>query len=876
MFKKQKKGLRIEISKPDNFEHRVHTGYDRDSGKYMGLPRQWANIIGADEKRPSPIVDPSLITPTEVTGLKHIVRGPSSPTGVGQSNGFEPKKISVARSNSLRNQNQSRLRQRREQQPQVVESPHEGDGIPSHPYDQPPPSYSTLPREQGPRGHPGPRGDPGYPDHHARGRMDSHGNSYDPRHRDPNHRGGTMDRRNMPPRPQSQHGEPGKGNYDQMDRQRGMNEQGQRPKSNYDWPVEQRGPVNDQGSMQRHGREPANDHGSMQRHGREPVNDHGSMQRHGREPPRDNRNNSRSESFGNRQELDQQQQRGTREPPRDGHGPGQGSRHPDPRQMDRDRRPPDNRGPERAPPPQHQGQNGPPGRFQGRPPGGQPPPHQGGPPPNQGGHLPQGGHPTQVGHPGGPPMTQRDGPQGGHPGMNHANHSARHPGGPQGRGPSPREHPGQPGPGGDNRGVGHPPSSQSSNTFPRQHPQSNYPVDDFSRMSLDRNEHPRSPTSSHSSDSHHMPHNGPNAHHPQQGQPGYPGPQNHFNPHQQSHPPQSGPNGGPNGDSGPNMQPGPQHQLPQQPPPQGFQGPTPTPAGEQRVSHEQFRAALQMVVNQGDPRHHLDHFVKIGEGSTGIVCIATERGSGRQVAVKKMDLRKQQRRELLFNEVVIMRDYKHANIVEMYNSYLVGDELWVVMEFLEGGALTDIVTHTHKLEEEMIAYVCKAILKALAFLHSQGVIHRDIKSDSILLTHDGKVKLSDFGFCAQVSSDMPKRKSLVGTPYWMAPEVISRLPYGPEVDIWSLGIMVMEMVDGEPPFFNEPPLQAMRRIRDMPPPKLKNPHKASPRLQGFVERMLVRDPTQRASAFELLQHPFLRTAGPDATLLNLMRQLRPK
>lgn len=87
------------------------------------------------------------------------------------------------------------------------------------------------------------------------------------------------------------------------------------------------------------------------------------------------------------------------------------------------------------------------------------------------------------------------------------------------------------------------------------------------------------------------------------------------------------------------------------------------------------------------------------------------------------------------------------------------------------------------------------------------------------------MKLSDFGFCAQVSQELPKRKSLVGTPYWMSPEVISRLPYGPEVDIWSLGIMVIEMVDGEPPFFNEPPLQAMRRIRDMPPPKLKNTHK---------------------------------------------------
>ena len=279
-----------------------------------------------------------------------------------------------------------------------------------------------------------------------------------------------------------------------------------------------------------------------------------------------------------------------------------------------------------------------------------------------------------------------------------------------------------------------------------------------------------------------------------------------------------------------------------------------------------------MVVSAGDPRTQLQDFLKIGEGSTGIVCIATDNESGGQVAVKRMDLRKQQRRELLFNEVVIMRDYHHPNIVEMYDSYLVEDELWVVMEYLEGGALTDIVTNV-RMSEEQIATVSMMCLKALAYLHSQGVIHRDIKSDSILLSADGNVKLSDFGFCAQVSSDLPKRKSLVGTPYWMAPEVISRLPYGPEVDIWSLGIMLIEMVDGEPPFFNEPPLQAMRRIRDMPPPKLKNT-KVSPQLQGFLYKMLVRDPAQRTSAVELLHHPFLRQAGPPGSLVPLMRQHR--
>lgn len=131
------------------------------------------------------------------------------------------------------------------------------------------------------------------------------------------------------------------------------------------------------------------------------------------------------------------------------------------------------------------------------------------------------------------------------------------------------------------------------------------------------------------------------------------------------------------------------------------------------------------------------------------------------------------------------------------------------------------------MDEQQIASVCKAVLRALAFLHTNGVIHRDIKSDSILLSSDGRIKLSDFGFCAQISSELPKRKSMVGTPYWMCPEIISRLPYDTAVDIWSFGIMVMEMVDGEPPFFNEPPLQAMRRIRDMPPPRFQNTHRVS-------------------------------------------------
>merc|ERR1711902_182581 len=158
------------------------------------------------------------------------------------------------------------------------------------------------------------------------------------------------------------------------------------------------------------------------------------------------------------------------------------------------------------------------------------------------------------------------------------------------------------------------------------------------------------------------------------------------------------------------------------------------------------------------------------------------------------------------------------------------------MGYLEGGSLTDIVTSLH-LSEEQMATVCRQVLEALTYLHSQGVIHRDIKSDSILLSADGRVKLSDFGFCAQVSSEVPRRKSLVGTPYWMSPEVISRIPYGTEVDIWSLGIMMVEMLDGEPPYFDEPPLTAMRMIRDISGPDIQYKGMSAP-LQAFLQLLL--------------------------------------
>ncbi|XP_016329019.1 serine/threonine-protein kinase PAK 6-like [Sinocyclocheilus anshuiensis] len=139
-----------------------------------------------------------------------------------------------------------------------------------------------------------------------------------------------------------------------------------------------------------------------------------------------------------------------------------------------------------------------------------------------------------------------------------------------------------------------------------------------------------------------------------------------------------------------------------------------------------------------------------------------------------------------------------------------------------------------------------------------------------------QVKLSDFGFCAQISKDIPKRKSLVGTPYWMAPEVVSKTPYGTEVDMWSLGIMVVEMIDGEPPYFSETPIAAMKRLRDEPAPTARNISRISPVLRDFLDSMLTCDPLERASAGDLLQHPFMLQATSPRCLVPLVEQYRKR
>jgi len=197
------------------------------------------------------------------------------------------------------------------------------------------------------------------------------------------------------------------------------------------------------------------------------------------------------------------------------------------------------------------------------------------------------------------------------------------------------------------------------------------------------------------------------------------------------------------------------------------------------------------------------------------------------------------------------------------------------MELMDSGCLTEILDffEIYQLEEKHIARIAIEVIKALNHMHSMHCIHRDIKSDNVLLNSKGEVKLADFGFSCQLTKEKQKRSSVIGTPYWMPPELISGDEYDTKIDIWSTGIMIMEMSEGEPPYMDFPPLRALFFISTKGVPPLQCPEKWSSEMQDFLYSCLATEPAGRPSTSQLLSHPFANHVCSQEDIASVLEQV---
>ncbi|MEE6510792.1 hypothetical protein FKM82_030957 [Ascaphus truei] len=220
-----------------------------------------------------------------------------------------------------------------------------------------------------------------------------------------------------------------------------------------------------------------------------------------------------------------------------------------------------------------------------------------------------------------------------------------------------------------------------------------------------------------------------------------------------------------------------------------------------------------------------------------------------------------------------MQQCDSPHVVKYYGSYFKNTDLWIVMEYCGGGSVSDIIRlRKQTLKEDEIATISQSTLKGLEYLHFMRKIHRDIKAGNILLNSEGNVKLADFGVAGQLTDTMAKRNTVIGTPFWMAPEVIQEIGYNCVADIWSLGITAIEMAEGKPPYADIHPMRAIFMIPSNPPPTFRKPDVWSKEFNEFVNQCLVKNPEQRASATELLQHPFIKTAKGVSILRHLINE----
>uniref|UniRef100_A0A673AB65 non-specific serine/threonine protein kinase n=1 Tax=Sphaeramia orbicularis TaxID=375764 RepID=A0A673AB65_9TELE len=263
-----------------------------------------------------------------------------------------------------------------------------------------------------------------------------------------------------------------------------------------------------------------------------------------------------------------------------------------------------------------------------------------------------------------------------------------------------------------------------------------------------------------------------------------------------------------------------------------------------------------------DPLDDYELIHRIGCGTYGDVFKARNIRTSELAAIKIVKLDPGDDITSIQQEITMMKECKHKNIVAYFGSYHRNTKLWICMEYCGGGSLQDIYHVTGPLKEKQIAFVCRETLQGLYHLHETGKMHRDIKGANILLTERGDVKLADFGVAAEISASVAKRKSFIGTPYWMAPEVAAvekKGGYNHLCDIWAVGITAIELAELQPPMFDLHPMRALMLMSksSFQPPRLKDKTKWSTGFQSFVKMALIKNPRKRPSAETLLQHPFV-------------------
>ncbi|XP_014843552.1 PREDICTED: mitogen-activated protein kinase kinase kinase kinase 2 isoform X5 [Poecilia mexicana] len=263
-----------------------------------------------------------------------------------------------------------------------------------------------------------------------------------------------------------------------------------------------------------------------------------------------------------------------------------------------------------------------------------------------------------------------------------------------------------------------------------------------------------------------------------------------------------------------------------------------------------------------DPLEDYELIHRIGCGTYGDVFKARSIRTSELAAIKIVKLDPGDDITSIQQEITMMKECKHKNIVAYFGSYHRNTKLWICMEYCGGGSLQDMYQVTGPLKEKQIAFVCRETLQGLYHLHETGKMHRDIKGANILLTERGDVKLADFGVAAEISASVAKRKSFIGTPYWMAPEVAAvekKGGYNHLCDIWAVGITAIELAELQPPMFDLHPMRALMLMSksSFQPPKLKDKTKWSAGFHSFVKMALNKNPRKRPSAETLLQHLFV-------------------